>query len=408
MRTLAIIGAGPAALMAAEILASAGHGVAIYDRMPSPARKLLIAGRGGLNLTHSEPLDTFLTRYGAAAPWLEPAIRTFPPEALRAWCEGLGEETFVGSSGRVFPRRMKAVSLLRAWLRRLQARGVQYHARHQWLGWQEGALRFATPQGAMSVAADATLLALGGASWPRLGSDGGWVPILQNEGITVAPLLPANGGFTCAWSDYFRTRFAGQPLKGLAMTHRDTTRLGEAMITDHGIEGGVVYALSADLRDALTEAGTTTVTLDLRPTMTLEQLRRKLGVRGSKSLSSYLRAAGFSALDVALLHETTPDLDIDLAARLKAVPLTLTGTTGIARAISSAGGIRRDALDAHFMLHARPGTFAAGEMLDWEAPTGGYLLQACFSTAVAAARGMQAYLAGAGGPGEIRTHRPLV
>lgn len=389
---IAIIGAGPAALIAAETLASAGRQVHVYDRMPSPARKLLIAGRGGLNLTHSEPLPAFLSRYGHAAAWLTPAIRAYPPDMLRDWAEGLGETTFVGSSGRVFPTSMKAVGLLRAWLRRLEQLGVQYHPRHHWTGWDGDALRFATPTGDVTIRADATLLALGGASWPRLGSDGGWVPLLEQQGIGIAPLQPANSGFTVNWSQHLRTQFAGQPLKPLAITHNGTTLQGEAMVTQHGIEGGVIYALSAALRAAIARDGQTTITLDLRPQLTLPALQEKLAARGNKSLGAFLRGAGFSPLAVALLHETGGADADTLAARLKAIPLTLTGTTGMARAISSAGGIRADALTDDFMLRALPGTFAAGEMLDWEAPTGGYLLQACFSTGVAAARGILRYL----------------
>lgn len=387
---IAIIGAGPTALIAAEVLALSGCAVDVYDRMASPARKLLIAGRGGLNLTHSEPLAHFLPRYGDAAEWLAPAIQLFPPEALRTWCEGLGEETFVGSSGRVFPRRMKAVGLLRAWLRRLESLGVRYHAKHHWLGWEGDALRFITPQGEKKITAVATLLALGGASWPRLGSDGGWVPLLQSQGVAMNALQPSNCGFTIAWSDYLREKFAGAPLKPVAVTHAGVTRQGEAMITAQGIEGGVIYAFSAAIREAIAREGSTEITLDLRPGMSLETLEQKLAARGSKSLGSFLRSAGFSPLAVALLHETTPDVAHmpQLAARLKSLPLTLTGTTGMARAISSAGGIARAALTADYMLSAKPGVFAAGEMLDWEAPTGGYLLQACFSTGVAAANGV--------------------
>jgi uncharacterized flavoprotein (TIGR03862 family) len=394
MHRVAIIGAGPSALMGAQVLAEKGHHVAIYDRMPSPSRKFLIAGRGGLNLTHSEPLEDFLKRYGNAATWLAPAIRAFTPNDLRDWCEALGEPTFVGSSGRVFPRSMKAVSLLRAWLRHLEALGVSYHPRHEWLGWKDNMLQFRTQTGEQSVKADATLLALGGASWPRLGSDGSWVEILRAGGIEVSPLQPANCGFLVAWSDYLRERFAGHPLKPLAITHAGITHRGEAMITARGIEGGAVYALSGAIRNAIAREGFTRITLDLRPTMPLEALRTKLAERGNKSLSSFLRSANFSPLAIALLHETTLNaggID-DLAARLKAVPLTLTGTTGFARAISTAGGITRDALDDHYMLRGKAGVFVAGEMLNWEAPTGGYLLQACFSTAVAAAQGIMHYL----------------
>ena len=381
-------------MIAAEVLAGVGYRVDVFDRMASPARKFLIAGRGGLNLTHSEPLETFLTRYGDAAEWLAPAIRAFPPEALRTWSAGLGEDTFVGSSGRVFPKSMKAVKLLRAWLQGLGQIGVKYHPRHTWLGWDNDALRFATPGGEIRLRSDATLLALGGASWPRLGADGGWVIPLRAQGVEVAPLQPANCGFLVHWSEYFRKRFAGEPLKPLSVTHAGVTRQGEAMVTAQGLEGGVMYALSAALREAILRDGQAGITLDLRPQMTLEALRAKLGVRGNKSLSSYLKSAGFSALAVALLHETTPDLGnvTDLAARIKSVPLTLVGMSGIARAISTAGGITRAAVDDAYMLKAKPGVFAAGEMLDWEAPTGGYLLQACFSTGVAAASGIIQYL----------------
>jgi len=400
VKNIAIIGAGPSGLMAAEILAGSGYRVTIYDRMPSPARKFLIAGRGGLNLTHSEPLEPFLRRYGHAAEWLSPSIRAFPPEALRAWCEGLGQETYVGSSGRVFPRSMKAVQLLRAWLKRLEQLGVHYAPRHQWHGWHNGALRFTdAAQQTILVNADATLLALGGASWPRLGSDGAWTAILAAESIALAPLRPANGGFTVSWSAHFASRFAGMPLKPITLTHETETRQGEAMITTQGMEGGVIYALSSALRESIDTTGSALLHIDLRPTQSLEALRTKLEAapRANKSLSTYLRKAGFSPLAINLLRETTPPEVLahynaaDLAVRLKAMPLTLTGTTGIARAISSAGGIAQEALTDHFMLRSKPGIFAAGEMLNWEAPTGGYLLQACFSTAVHAAHGIMRY-----------------
>lgn len=400
--TMAIIGAGPAGLMAAEQLAMVGYRVTIYDQMPTPGRKLLIAGRGGLNLTHSEPLPEFITRYGAAAEWLAPAVHAFPPEALRAWVsEGLGQETFVGSSGRVFPRSMKAVPLLRAWLLRLQQLGVEYLPRHRWRGWHGDALLFTNAAGdAVLARPGATLLALGGASWPRLGSDGTWTQILAAKQVPLTPLRPANCGFVVPWSDYFASRFAGAPLKPLSITHGGLTRQGEAVVTATGLEGGVIYALSAPLRDAVEASGAADVTLDLRPAMPLAALTQKLGTaRGNKSLSSYLRSAGFSPLAVALLRETTPPEQLagmsasTLAARLKALPLRFTATAGIARAISTAGGIPQTALTEDFMLRSMPGVFAAGEMLDWEAPTGGYLLQACFSTAVAAARGMADYAA---------------
>jgi uncharacterized flavoprotein (TIGR03862 family) len=395
----AIIGAGPAGLMAAEQLALRGYAVQLFDRMPSPARKLLLAGRGGLNLTHSEPLEAFLKRYGASAAWLEPSIRAFPPEALRDWCEGLGQETFVGSSGRVFPRAMKAAPLLRAWLGRLQQLGVQYFPRHRWIGWYKDQLLFIDGAGQqVAVRPPAALLALGGASWPRMGSDGQWQDILAQRGVQVAPLQAANSGFTVAWSPYFRERFAGQPLKPLAMAHDRTRRQGEAMITRDGIEGGLVYALSAHLRHAIARNGKTTVMLDLRPGMTREALEEKLAApRGSKSFSSYMRSAGFSPLVVALLCEVHPKDAVakatpaELARMVKQLPIVLTGTSSIARAISTAGGIAHEGVDGQFMLRSIPGLFVAGEMLDWDAPTGGYLLQACFSTAVAAASGMVQY-----------------
>ena len=401
-RSIAIIGAGPSGLFAAEILASAGHRVTIYDHMPTPARKFLIAGRGGLNLTHSESLDAFIPRYGAAADWLAPCIRAFTPDDLRSWCEGLGVETFIGTSGRVFPRSMKAVQLLRAWLKRLEQLGVIYAPRHRWFGWEGDALTFANTatHHTIHVRADATLLALGGASWPRLGSDGAWTTILAAKGIAIAPLRPANCGFTAAWSAYLRERFAGQPLKPVSITHAGISRQGEAMITENGIEGGVIYALSSQLREAIARDGTTIIHLDVRPAMTHDALAQKLQSRGNKSLPSFLRSAGFSPLVVALLHECVPPFMLktvsaeNLAALLKALPLTLTGTSGMARAISSAGGISREELTDDFMLRKKTGVFVAGEMLDWEAPTGGYLLQACFSTAVSAAQGMMRFCEG--------------
>ena len=386
---IAVIGAGPAGLIAAETAAGAGARVTVLDRMPSPGRKLLIAGRGGLNLTHSEPLDPFLSRYGAARGWLEPAIRRLPPEALRAWAEGLGQATFIGTSGRVFPRAMKASPLLRAWLARLAGQGVALRTRHRWRGWPEGgasagALAFDAPEGPVTIAADAVVLALGGASWPRLGSDGGWPALLP--GVPVAPWQPANGGFRIAWSAHLRDRFAGTPLKRIALTFADRTVRGEAVITAEGIEGGAVYALSAAIRDALPA----TVMLDLRPDLDAAALSARLdGPAGGVTLANRLRRAGLPPIAAALLREVPEDRP--LSRRVKALPLRLTSSAPIARAISSAGGIARAALDARFMLRARPGVFACGEMLDWEAPTGGYLLQACFATGVAAAEGALAW-----------------
>jgi uncharacterized flavoprotein (TIGR03862 family) len=399
-RHIAVIGGGPAGLMAAEVVATAGHRVTVYDRMPSLGRKFLMAGRGGLNLTHSEPLEQFVARYAAASYWLAPCIHAFPPDALRAWCEGLGQETFVGSSGRVFPRSMKAAPLLRAWLMRLEQLGVRYAARHCWQGWDGPALRFTDADGqSVLVTPDATLLALGGASWPRLGSDGGWAALLASCGVPIAPLRAANCGFTVPWSAHFSTRFAGAPLKPVALAYDGIAHQGELMITAQGLEGSPLYALSARLRDAISAHGPATLHLDLRPGMPPEALAQKLNIpRGAISLSTSLRKAGFSPLAINLLREFTPPEHLAhatpavLAARFKALAVTLTAPSGIARAISTAGGIERAALTSDFMLHAKPGVFAAGEMLDWEAPTGGYLLQGCFSTAVAAARGVLGFL----------------
>ncbi|TCI00254.1 TIGR03862 family flavoprotein [Roseococcus sp. SYP-B2431] len=388
MKQIAVLGAGPAGLMAAEILAQAGQRVTVFDRMASPARKLLIAGRGGLNLTHSEPLERFLDRYGAARAALEPAIRAFPPSALVEWCQGLGQETFTGSSGRVFPRAMKASPLLRAWLARLDGLGVALRPRHRWTGWDGDALRFETPEGTLRCEADATLLALGGASWPRLGSDGGWASWLDE----VAPLRPANMGFRVEWSPRFRERFAGQPLKRIALSFAGATVRGEAMVTAGGIEGGAVYALAAPLREAIMRDGTATLRLDLRPDLDAPALAAKLAGRGL-SLSNQLRKAGLAPAAIGLVQEARHGGDATPPERLvKSLPLRLTGAQGLERAISSAGGLRFEALDPRFMLRARPGTFAAGEMLDWEAPTGGYLLQACFATGVAAAQGALGWL----------------
>ncbi len=388
--TAAIIGAGPAGLMAAEILATAGLAVTVYDRMPSVARKFLMAGRGGLNLTHSEPLERFLQRYGTARAWLEPAIRAFPPDALIAWSEALGQPVFTGSSGRIFPRAMKASPLLRAWLSRLTALNVTFRLRHTWIGWSPNGVPRFDP--ATKDKPDVTILALGGASWPRLGSDGAWTSRFPGA---VTPLRPSNCGFTVAWSDHFRTRFAGQPLKRIALRLGETARRGEALVTQTGIEGGVIYALSSELRDRIETAGPVTIHLDLRPDLPPEQLAQRLAApRRAQSLSAFLRKqAGLPPVAIGLVQEARHnDADADLAALIKSLPLRLLAPRPIDRAISSAGGLRQDALDETFMLRDRPGTFAAGEMLDWEAPTGGYLLQADFATAVAAARGALAWL----------------
>ncbi len=393
-RSAAIIGAGPAGLMAAETLATAGLSVTVYDQMPSVGRKFLMAGRGGLNLTHNEDFPRFMARYREAEAALGPALEALPPEGLRAWCEGLGQDTFVGTSGRIFPRTLKASPLLRAWLARLDRLGVRFALRHRWEGFDgDGRLAFATPAGAAAVAADATLLALGGASWPRLGSDGAWTRILAGEGIALSPLRPANAGFTLAWSDRIRGRFEGQPLKRIALTFAGRTVRGEAVLTAGGLEGGAIYALSAELRDAIARDGSARLEIDLRPDLSREALAARLGApRQSQSTSTFLRkAAGLSPLSIALLRESMVALPAEpsaLAGLVKAVPVVLTGVASIDRAISSAGGVPFAALDENLMLRRKPGVFVAGEMLDWEAPTGGYLLQATFATGLAAARGI--------------------
>jgi uncharacterized flavoprotein (TIGR03862 family) len=400
---VAVIGAGPAGLMAAEVIAQGGARVTVYDAMPSAGRKLLMAGRGGLNLTHSEALPAFLTRYGAATPHVAPAIGAFAPDRLRAWSERLGQPTFVGSSGRVFPQAFKASPLLRAWLRRLDGLGVQFALRHHWIGWDDSArLLFGTPDGARVVDARATVLALGGASWPRLGSDGVWVDALAAKGVEVVPLRPANCGFTVAWSEIFKDRFEGQPLKGVALSFGAHTVRGEAMITRAGIEGGAVYALSSHLREAIIATGEAVLQVALRPEIAPAELVARLQApRGKQSLSTFLRkAVHLSPAAIGLLQEAAiasgaalASLSAaSLAGLIAAVPITLNGIAPIARAISSAGGIAFDELDADFMVKRLPGVFAAGEMLDWEAPTGGYLLQASFATGAAAGRGVLGWL----------------
>ncbi len=393
-----VIGAGPAGLMAAERLARAGAAVTVHEAMPSAARKFLMAGRGGLNLTHSEPLEAFTGRYGEAAPLVAGWLERFSPTHLIGWAEGLGQPVFTGSSGRVFPRAMKASPLLRAWLARLAELGVEVRTRSRWTDRRDGGWLFSTPQGERVERPDAVVLALGGASWPRLGPDGGWREGLEAAGVATAPFRPSNVGFDVAWSGVFAERFAGQPLKPVALTFGETSVRGEAMVTRYGIEGGAVYALSAALRDAVERDGTATLAVDLRPDLTLAALAERLTrPRGKDSVSNWLRkAAGLSPVAVGLLREIPGELPAGadkLARRIKAVRLTLTGVQGLARAISSAGGVRLEAVDERLMLKALPGVFVAGEMLDWEAPTGGYLLQASMASGVVAAEGALDWLA---------------
>jgi uncharacterized flavoprotein (TIGR03862 family) len=402
-RRIAVIGAGPAGLMAAETVAGSGADVTVYEAMPSVGRKFLLAGRGGLNLTHSEDLEQFLARYGSAAPRLRPAIEAFPPAALRQWSEERGQETFVGTSGRVFPKSLKTSPLLRAWLQRLGRSGVRFRLRHRWVGGDQGGdIIVEAASGLVTVHADAVVLALGGASWPKLGSDGGWLPILEKSGIAIAPLRPANCGFIANWSEIFRDRFEGQPLKRIALTFGGRTVRGEAVITRDGLEGGCVYALSAPLREAMAQSGEAVLSIALRPDTSTAELQQRLQApRGKQSLSNVLRkAAKLPPVAIGLLHEAAASSSQKLSAMsaaalaelINAVPVRLVATAPLEGAISTAGGISFDEIDENFMLRRRPGVFVAGEMLDWEAPTGGYLLQACFSTGAAAGRGVLAWL----------------
>lgn len=411
MTRVAIVGGGPAGLMAAEALTEstgffasfpevAGINVEIFDAMPSVGRKFLMAGKGGMNITHAEPLVDFIDRYGARAEPIGAMLERFGPEQIRAWIHGLGIETFVGSSGRVFPTEMKAAPLLRAWLHRLRGRGVRLHVRHRWLGWMDGHLRFATPAGEKSIAADAVVLALGGGSWARLGSDGAWVPLLSGRGIAIAPLQPANCGFDVAWSPVFRERFAGAPVKSvIASCLGQSGKQGEFNITANGIEGGLVYALSATLRDQLVRDGRAVLSLDLAPGRSLVRLEADLArPRGRDSLANHLRRrAGIEGVKAGLLRELCPpetlSSPVALAAAIKALPLAVTATRPLDEAISTAGGVDFSGLDENLMLTTLPGVFCAGEMLDWEAPTGGYLLTACLASGRLAGEGVRRWLA---------------
>ena len=407
---LAIIGGGPAGLMAAEVARAGGIEVDLFEAKGSVGRKFLIAGKGGLNLTHAEPRPGFDARYGARASDVGRWLDDFDADALRDWARGLGVDTFVGSSDRVFPTDRKAAPLLRGWVRRLREAGVRFHVQHRWTGWDDdGALRFDTPDGERHFTAPATVLALGGGSWPELGSDGAWVPWLAQRGIDVAPLQPSNCGFDLGWTEHFSARHAGAPLKPVIAHWRDAAGVehalqGECVVTATGIEGSLIYALSAQLRDAISADGSVTLHLDLAPGRTLERLTQELArPRGSRSVSEHLRRqAGLDGVKSALLYEVLTREQMNdptvLAATIKRLPLTLLRPRPIAEAISSAGGVRLEALDDQLMLNAHPGVFCAGEMLDWEAPTGGYLLTACFASGLRAGHGAVNWLRESGHP----------
>ena len=399
-KTIAIIGGGPSGLMAAEVLSAKGFNVSIYERKPSVGRKFLMAGRGGLNLTHSEDLKPFLSRYGERSDRLKPMINQFPPQALRAWCESLGQPTFIGSSKRVFPQSFKASPLLRAWIARLKEQGVDFMLNYEWRGWKEGALVFSTTGEDASVTPDATILALGGASWPRLGSDGGWVDVLKAQNIEIALLRPANCGFYVDWSPVFSARFAGTPLKAAALSFNDQSVRGEFVMTDKGIEGSAVYALGALLREEIARSGSAQLIIDLKPDLDANEIQKRLQrPRAGLSLTNYLRktlklpdvAIGLlmEKLDRTKLSAYTP---AQLTRAIKFYALDLNGIFSIDRAISTAGGVTFDAIDDNAMLVNKEGVFIAGEMLDWEAPTGGYLLQASLSSGVCAANGVMRWL----------------
>lgn len=406
LQTVSVIGGGPAGLMAAEVLSQQGLQVEVYDAMPSVGRKFLLAGKGGLNISHSEPFDRFLSRYGTRQNQLKPTLEAFGPEALVDWVHGLGVNTFVGTSGRIFPAEMKAAPLLRAWLHRLRLSGVNFHMKHQWLGWHAGdysLLRFLTVDGEKRIRTDAAVLALGGGSWPKFGSTGAWVPMFVEQGIPVAPLQPANCGFDVNWSEHFRHHFAGKPLKSVAISFTDQqgvtySRKGELIVTENGLEGGVIYTMSALLRDGIAASGAAVIHIDLIPDQNLHVLIDKISVpRGKLSMANHLRKRiGIEDVKAGCLREIVSKTDFDDPVRLcsviKALPVRLVAARPIDEAISSAGGVSFDALDDRLMIRAMPGVFCAGEMLDWEAPTGGYLLTACFASGRRAGYGVADWL----------------
>jgi uncharacterized flavoprotein (TIGR03862 family) len=403
-RSVAVIGGGPAGLMAAEVLSLSGVRVDVYDAMPSVGRKFLMAGKGGMNITHSEPLESFLDRYGSRRGYIKPLLEAFSPDELREWINGLGIDTYVGTSGRVFPTDMKAAPLLRAWLHRLRENGVTFHMRHSWTGWNAaGELCFATPEGERTVQASSVVLALGGGSWPQLGSTASWLPLLAQRGVAVTPLRPANCGFDVVWSEHFRTHFAGHPLKAVVISFTNAAgqvhrRQGDCMVTATGIEGGLIYALSAPLRDAIAAKGSATIYLDLTPGKDQARVQAEVAhPRGSRSISSHLQSrVGIRGVQTGLLRECVSAEDfanpLKLARAIKALPVRLIAPRPLSEAISTAGGVTFEALDSHLMIKALPGVFCAGEMLDWEAPTGGYLLTACFASGKAAGAGVLRYL----------------
>ncbi len=393
--SVVIIGGGPAGLMAAEVLIQHGIKVDVYDAMASLGRKFLMAGRGGLNLTHSEPFEQFVSRYGNQKEEVQKWLINFSPTQLRQWAGGLGVETFVGTSGRVFPKEMKSSPLLRAWLKRLHQAGVDFHLKHKWIGWNaEQSLKFQTPEGEKTLQADLVILALGGGSWARLGSDGAWVTWLSQAGVQIHPLKPANCGFDVAWSSHFRERFNGQPLKSVALSFNTFHRLGEFIVTEDGVQGSLVYAASSAIRDEIEASGKATIWLDLLPDRSCEWLVEKISKpRGSRSMSSHLeKTIGLKGVKMGLLREFVPKDDFANAARLaafiKQLPIPLIAPRPLDEAISSAGGVLLNELDENLMLRNMPGVFCAGEMLDWEAPTGGYLLTACFASGRSAGQGI--------------------